>query len=376
MSNLQEGVEKRSDCSASDSVNLLDCNVLIRGDRVPSKSAKSRLLGEADRFLVWLHERDCTEATVRGYRWALRDIAVGLCDAGFTMNPRKIGQTEVNWLYHHRYAGCLHDTKVTNLGILQGFLKWAGNKENVAWPRRDNARPNARWLSKDQAMLLKASATGLGRVLVHFGLDLGMRRCEMLRLKVSSFQTGRSNLILVMGKGHGEGKPRMLPWHPDTQEVLDIALALRDKAISGARARGLSFEVPDNLLVYESANGVNPYHKSALDNVLRGVGRNVGIEPLAFHDLRRTFGRMCHDAGIELVGIMQLLGHADTKMTIRYLGLNDNDALANMKTLAAYQKSVEFRKVETDGISQQNGGPCGDHSRLVWLRSQFGLFCT
>jgi hypothetical protein len=30
-----------------------------------------------------------------------------------------------------------------------------------------------------------------------------------------------------------------------------------------------------------------------------------------------------------------------------------------MKTLAAYQKSVEFRKVENDGASQQNGGPCG-----------------
>lgn len=68
---------------------------------------------------------------------------------------------------------------------------------------------------------------------------------------------------------------------------------------------------------------------------------------------------MCHDAGIELVGIMQLLGHADMEMTIRYLGLNDNDALANIKPLAAYQKSVEFRKVETEGISQQKDGPCG-----------------
>jgi len=356
---LHGSVEERNDSSVSDSVILLDAYVPDRGDRVPSKSAKSRLLGEADRYLVWLRDRDCTEATVRGYRWALRDLAKGLCDAGFAMNPRKIGQTEVNWLYHHRYAGCLHDTRVTNLGILQGFLKWAGNKQNIAWPRRNNARPNVRWLSKDQAVLLRSSATGLGKVLVHFGLDLGMRRCEMLRLKVSSFQTGRSNSILVMGKGHGEGKPRMLPWHEKTQEVLDIALVLREKAISGARARGISFEVPDNLLVYESAKGVKPYHKSALDNVLRGLGRDVGIEPLAFHDLRRTFGRTCHDAGIQLVGIMQLLGHADVEMTIRYLGLNDNDALANMKTLAAYQKSVEFRKVETDGISQQNGGPCG-----------------
>lgn len=71
-----------------------------------------------------------------------------------------------------------------------------------------------------------------------------MRRCEMLRLKVSSFQTGRSNSILVMGKGHGEGKPRMLPWHEETQEVLGIALALREKAIGGARARGLSLRSP------------------------------------------------------------------------------------------------------------------------------------
>lgn len=343
----------------SDSVILLDCHVPIRGDRVPSKSAKSRLLGEIDRYLVSMEERDCTKATIRGYTWALRDMANALCDAGFTLNPRKIGQIEVGWLLQHHYSGCLHDTKVTNLGMLHGFLKWAGNKQTVRYPTRIYQRPNVRWLTKDQYLSLKATATGIGRVLVHLGGDLGMRRCEILRLKESSFRTGRGNTVLVMGKGHGPGKPRELPWHKDTPVILSIARAHREEAVSRARTKNPSVVPSDSLLVYECGGEVKPYQKSALDNMLRETGRAIGLGPLGFHDLRRTFGKMCHQAGLPIERVAYLLGHADTKTTMTYLGLNIDDAATDMRALEAYQESVEVRKVETEGVSHQNGGPCG-----------------
>ena len=326
---------------------------------MPSKSAKSRLLGEIDRYLVWLEERGCTPDSIRGYRWALRNIADGLCEAGFTLNPRKIGQHEVSWLYKYHFAGWLNDSKATELGKLHGFLKWAGNKQTIFFPKRTFERPNVRWLSKQQEQLLKASATGLTKVLVHFGLDLGMRRCEMLRLKESSFRTGRRNTVMIIGKGHGSGKPRELSWHKKTPEILEIVKGLRDNAIFRAKARNVAVTVPENLLVYECGGKIKPFHKSALDNRLRGLGRTIGMDQLGFHDLRRTFGRTCHDAGIRIERIAYLLGHTDTKTTIRYLGLNTDDTVADMETIAAYQESVEVRKVETSDLSQQNGGPCG-----------------
>ena len=45
-----------------------------------------------------------------------------------------------------------------------------------------------------------------------------------------------------------------------------------------------------------------------------------GLENVAPHDMRRTFARLCHEAGGELEQIQFLLGHVSVQATERYLG--------------------------------------------------------
>jgi integrase len=54
--------------------------------------------------------------------------------------------------------------------------------------------------------------------------------------------------------------------------------------------------------------------------VVKRYTTKAGIEKLAPHDLRRTFARLCHDAGGELDQIQFLLGHVSVQTTERYLG--------------------------------------------------------
>ncbi len=42
-----------------------------------------------------------------------------------------------------------------------------------------------------------------------------------------------------------------------------------------------------------------------------------GYQP---HDLRRTYARLLHDAGVKMVAIQQNLGHATLDTTLRYVG--------------------------------------------------------
>jgi len=199
---------------------------------------------------------------------------------------------------------------------------------------------------------------GIERIIVHCELDLGMRRIEVLRLKTSSFQTGRTNTVLIHGKGRNGGKWRDIEWHPDTPQELEAYLAIRDMEIARAKSKNPDVVVPEDLLIYEADGKLIPYKKSAVDKFLKALGLRTTIE-FSNHDLRRTCGRMMYRAGVDIVRIARIFGHSDTKTTMRYLGLDHEEMASAMNQYAQYQRAVVFPKVETIEVSQQKSGPCG-----------------
>ena len=160
---------------------------------------------------------------------------------GYDTNPKRMGQIEVDFLCGVHYAGRSQSYIAHNLSFLRKFLKWAENKqiERIRWPVRTWARPNANWLSDEEAIHARASAEGIERIVVHLELDLGLRRIEVLRLKPSDFKSGREDLVHVLGKGRNGGKPRDVHWHSDTAAELQGYLRLRDVVVAKARAKNL-----------------------------------------------------------------------------------------------------------------------------------------
>ena len=51
--------------------------------------------------------------------------------------------------------------------------------------------------------------------------------------------------------------------------------------------------------------------------------RNAGIDNLRIHDLRHTFGTRADDAGVPLVAISKVMGHASIQTTMRYAHATD-----------------------------------------------------
>lgn len=57
------------------------------------------------------------------------------------------------------------------------------------------------------------------------------------------------------------------------------------------------------------------------------------------HDLRRTCGRMMYRSGARLEQMARIFGHADTKTTIRCLGLDFEEMSETMANYARYQNT-------------------------------------
>jgi len=57
---------------------------------------------------------------------------------------------------------------------------------------------------------------------------------------------------------------------------------------------------------------------------------------LGTHTLRRIFGRMAYDAGVELLQIPARMGFATVEMTTRYIGIRAERMAAGLPRMEAY----------------------------------------
>lgn len=324
-------------------------------------SAFWSLCKEIDVYLKELEEGDRSPRTINDYRWSLTSMFQALNDFKYTVNPRKIGRTEIDFLRNEFYEGRTNQYRAGQIKRLIQFCKWAGNTDLARLKIGYGAiePTNIKWLDDDQARLVRASAEGIERMVIHCELDLGMRRIEVLRLKVSDFKSGRLNTVHIHGKGRNGGKHRIIHWHPQTGAILQEYLeGYRSDVVQKAKRKDPSVKVPDSMFIYEWGGKLLPYKKTSMDSILKTLGARIGLD-FSNHDLRRTCGRMVYRAGARIEQIMRIFGHADTRTTIHYLGLDFDDMSQAMDLYAQYQNQAIFPQTEIFEDSQKKGGPIG-----------------
>jgi integrase/recombinase XerD len=305
-------------------------------------------------------DRNCGERTLELYEYTIRYAFKALEDGKRTLNPRKITRDDLNWLKDEFMVGTSERYKANVVSTLLQFLRWAGNTDvgrmRVSFSNLPTTR--VRWLEDEEAMHLKAIASGIDKMFVHCELDLGMRRAEMLGLKVEDFKSGHQRSIHVLGKGRNGGKHRDIPWHPDTPGILEEWLATRDEVIEQSQKRNPAIEVPPYLFIHEVNGKMMRYQKSMVEKHFDKLGLVIG-KHFSNHDLRRTCGRMMHRSGVPTERIMKIFGHSDPRTTVHYLGLDLDDMSEAMTTYAQYQRNLIVPKMEHFEKSQMRSGQGG-----------------
>jgi len=177
---------------------------------------------------------------------------------------------------------------------------------------KGNSRLKGRALSKDEIINLinicKADSTVSGvrdAALIAILRGAGLRRAEAASLTLVDFNPETGALEVLRGKG---GKDRLV-YLPKS------AISL---VKSWIEVRG---DEPGPLLCPIRKGGEMQLRHMCPDAVLKIVRRRAkqaGVESFSPHDFRRTFCSDLLDAGVDIVTVQKLAGHASVETTARY----------------------------------------------------------
>jgi integrase len=261
--------------------------------------------------------------------------------AGLSCHPRNFGPSELNYLLKGPWrakgpdgSGLSQRTRQYNVCLVNGFLKEHDNltieKARLRFPRAPIRRLEYLRPVERRQLLDTAARTGvLAHVIVALEMLMGLRRCEVLRLTLRDLF---EDDILVRGKGKLGGKTRRVPYHDEVRRILPEFLRYRSQEVAGHAGPDIGF-----VFARKAGDGsLRVWGKAWIDRrimvpvfVSAGVKRPDNLN----HALRRTFGRSLWDNGVPIEKIAYLMGHEDTRTTIRYLGLDQEDARSAMAVL-------------------------------------------
>jgi len=151
----------------------------------------------------------------------------------------------------------------------------------------------------------------------------GLRRCEVLGLRLEDLRVAERRVFIADGKG---GHQRLVP--VSARFFAAVAAYLETERPVGAETERL-------FVVLKGPNRGGPLSAKGLEEVLTGARRRAGLAHATCHELRHTCLTRLREAGMALEAVQAQAGHASIESTRIYLHLAD-DWLASQ-----YRKAAE-----------------------------------
>jgi site-specific recombinase XerD len=170
--------------------------------------------------------------------------------------------------------------------------------------------------------LVGAVRTARDRAMVLAMVLVGLRRCEVLGLRLSDVQIADRRLLVVEGKG---GHHRVVPAANRFFEALgDYLHDERPGSVGTDRI----------FVVLKGPRRGRPLSAEGVDEILAGARTRAGVPHATCHGLRHTCLTRLREAGMALEAVQAQAGHRSLESTRVYLHLT-NDWLADQYRRAA-----------------------------------------
>jgi integrase/recombinase XerD len=241
-------------------------------------------------------------------------------------------------------VGVAVSTVARRLSIVSGFFAYLQARGDVtANPvprglptRRGRSRPGQgvpltrrvrrlpRILTPDEVNRLTAALrTHRDRAMVAAMVFGGLRRCEVLGLRLEDLRVAERRVFVAEGKG---GHQRLVP--VSSRFFTAVVAYLNTERPAGA-------DTDRVFVVLKGANRAKPLSAAGVDEVLAGARGRAGLAHATCHELRHTCLTRLREAGMALEAVQAQAGHASIETTRLYLHLAD-DWLASQ-----YRKAAE-----------------------------------
>jgi integrase/recombinase XerD len=178
---------------------------------------------------------------------------------------------------------------------------------------------------------MAALRTHRDRAMVEAMLLGGLRRCEVLGLRLEDLHPGERRVFIAEGKG---GHQRIVP-------VSSRFFASVAAYLDGERRRPAATD--QVFVVLKGPRRGRPLTPAGLDEIISGARQRAGIARLTCHQLRHTCFTRLREAGMALEAIQAQAGHRSIESTRIYLHLA-NDWLAD-----EYRRAAEAIEAQSMG---------------------------
>jgi len=180
-----------------------------------------------------------------------------------------------------------------------------------------------RILSPDEVVRFgRALRTNRDRSMIDAMLLGGLRRSEVLGLRLEDLNAGQRRLFIAEGKG---GHQRIVPI--SDRFFKTVAVYLNDE-------RPTDLATDRVFVVLKRPRRGRPLSAAGLDEIVRGAKTRAGIDRLTCHQLRHTCFTRLREAGMPIEALQAQAGHRSIDSTKVYLHLS-NDWLAGEYLRAA-----------------------------------------
>jgi site-specific recombinase XerD len=183
----------------------------------------------------------------------------------------------------------------------------------------------------DAAMFMGALRTHRDRAMIEVMLLAGLRRCEVLGLRLADLHPGERRVFVAEGKG---GRERIVPV---SARFFATVAAYYDTE------RPRTCGTDRVFVVLKGRTRGQPLTAAGLDEIVEGARNRAGLAHVTCHQLRHTCFTRLREAGMELEAIQAQAGHASIESTRIYLHLA-NDWLSGEYLRAA--EAIEAQSVQ------------------------------
>lgn len=272
-------------------------------------------------MLEELQRRNLSAITTRIYLHSVEEFALY-----FKTPPDRLGLEHVRQYQAHLFT----DRKLEAVSVAQQLsalrffflktLKRPWQVHDMPVPKRPIRLPEV--LSREEVeRLIQSAASPLHRIWLLVLYATGIRREELVQLKVSDIDSERMLIRIRQGKGKKDRNvmlsPRLL------QELRDYWRSANPK--------------PETYLFPSRGthpNGDVPITSKSVWDAVQQAAVRAGLDKSVHpHTMRHCFATHLLESGADLRTIQLLLGHADLKTTSRYLHLSERHLKATPSPL-------------------------------------------
>ena len=258
-------------------------------------------LNSIEKFKNWLRSRRYSESTVLTYTDALKTFLK------FYNNKliSEISNDDIikfnNEFILKNNLSASYQNQVVN--AIKLFFRTVQNKtidvDIIHRPKREHLLPNV--LSKEEIKkILQAPSNIKHKTMLSLIYSCGLRRSELLNLKITDIDSNRNLVIIRQSKGK---KDRITP--------------LSGKILELLRAYFIAYK--PKVWLFEGQDKTNKYDERSLASVLKQAVEKTKIKkPVTLHWLRHSYATHLLEAGTDLRYIQEILGHSRSTTTEIY----------------------------------------------------------